>query len=123
MMTLSVNDRISYKGEKAVIKRLWKSRARIIFPDLSEQVVRIDSIKPWIEKVEGQLPLIDLSRYEDRRGFTNWELENQDAIETLTLESNQKEDAIETEDEIGIDIQSLTTDQLTTLYESVTNGT
>jgi hypothetical protein len=120
MMTLSVNDRISYKGEKATVKQIWKKKVKVILSDLSEMTVGVDDVMPWIETVEGQIPLIDLSRYEARRGFTDWELENENAIEPLTPESVQPEDAIETEDAIGIDIQSLTTDQLTTLYESVT---
>ena len=120
MMTLSVNDRISYKGEKATVKQIWKKKVKVILSDLREMTVGVDDVKPWTETVEGQIPLIDLSRYEARRGFTDWELENENAIEPLTPESVQPEDAIETEDAIGIDIQSLTTDQLTTLYESVT---
>ena len=120
MMTLSVNDRISYKGEKATVKQIWKKKVKVILSDLSEMTVGVDDVTPWTETVEGQIPLIDLSRYEARRGFTDWELENENAIEPLTPESGQPEDAIETEDAIGIDIQSLTTDHLTTLYESVT---
>ena len=120
MMTLAVNDRISYKGEKATVKQIWKKKVKVILSDLREMTVGVDDVKPWTETVEGQIPLIDLSRYEARRGFTDWELENENAIEPLTPESVQPEDAIETEDAIGIDIQSLTTHQLTTLYESVT---
>ena len=119
-MTLSVNDRISYKGEKATVKQIWKKKVKVILSDLREMTVGVDDVMPWTETVEGQIPLIDLSRYEARRGFTDWELENENAIEPLTPESVQPEDAIETEDAIGIDIQSLTTHQLTTLYESVT---
>jgi len=120
MMTLSVNDRISYKGEKATVKQVWKKKVKVILSDLREMTVGVDDVEPWTETVKGQLALINLSQYEDRRGFTDWELESQDAIEPLTPKSNQPEDAIETEDAIGIDIQSLTTDQLTTFYESVT---
>ncbi len=122
MMTLAVNDRISYKGEKATVKQIWKKKVKVILSDLREMTVGVDDVKPWTETVEGQIPLIDLSRYEAQRGFTDWELENENAIEPLTPESGQPEDAIETlpENAIGIDIQSLTTDQLTTLYESVT---
>ena len=122
MMTLSVNDRISYKGEKATVKQVWKKKVKVILSDLSEMTVGVDDVTPWTETVEGQIPLIDLSRYEARRGFTDWELENENAIETLPENAIETEDAIETlpENAIGIDIQSLTTHQLTTLYESVT---
>ena len=134
MMTLSVNDRISYKGEKATVKQIWKKKVKVILSDLREMTVGIDDVKPWTETVEGQIPLIDLSRYEARRGFTDWELESQDAIETLTPnsdqtenvienltpDSNQTENVIKTEDAIEIDIQSLSTDQLINLHESVT---
>ncbi|QGZ89274.1 hypothetical protein [Microcystis aeruginosa] len=118
MMTLSVNDRISYKGEKATVKQVWKKKVKVILSDLREMTVGVDDVEPWTETVKGQLALINLSQYEDRRGFTDWELESQDAIEPLTPKSNQPEDAIETEDAIEIDIQSLTTDQLI-LYNAI----
>ena len=126
MMTLAVNDRISYQGKKATVKQVWKKKVKVILSDLREMTVGVDDVKPWTETVAGQIPLLDLSQYEDRRGFTDWELESQDAIETLIPESNQiknaieTEDAIETGDAIEIDVQSLSTDQLIVLYESVT---
>ena len=35
MMTLSVNDRISYKGEKATVKQVWKKKVKVILSDLN----------------------------------------------------------------------------------------
>ncbi|NCS08502.1 MAG: hypothetical protein GPJ07_19030 [Microcystis aeruginosa G13-07] len=89
--------------------------------------VGVDDVTPWTETVEGQIPLIDLSRYEARRGFTDWELENENAIETLTPEKSENSIAIgperdELEDEIDaikIDVRSLPTYQLITLYEVI----
>ena len=144
MITLAVNDRISYKGEKATVKQVWKKKVKVILSDLTEMTVDINDVGPADEVVPGQLPLIDLSIYQlTDRPISQWDLENEDAIEflsvvnsdqsenaieTLTSDSDQSENAIETltvdsdqsENAIKIDIHSLTTDQLITLYESIT---
>ena len=114
-MTLSINDRISYNGEKATVKQVWKKKVKVILSDLREITVGIDEIGPADEVIPGQLPLIDLFQYQlPDRPISQWDLENEDSIETLTVNSDRLEKAI------AIDIQSLTTDQLITLYESIT---
>ncbi|REJ50682.1 MAG: hypothetical protein DWQ51_14950, partial [Microcystis wesenbergii TW10] len=81
MMTLAVNDRISYKGEKATVKQVWKKKVKVILSDLREMTVAIEDVKSWTETVEGQLPLIDLSQYQlPERPLSQWDLENEDAI-------------------------------------------
>ncbi|TRV48786.1 MAG: hypothetical protein EWV43_09835 [Microcystis panniformis Mp_MB_F_20080800_S26D] len=132
MITLAVNDRISYKGEKATVKQVWKKKVKVILSDLTEMTVGIDEIGPADEVAPGQLPLIDLSAYQlTDRPISQWDLENEDsietpsvvnsdqsenAIETLTPDSDQSENAI---DAIEIDVQSLPTYQLITLYEVI----
>lgn len=128
MMTLSINDRVSYQGEKATVKQVWKKKVRIILSDLREITVGIDEIRPADEVIPGQLPLIDLSQYQfPDRPISQWDLENEDSIETLTPDSNQSEDSIETltpdsdqsVDAIEIDVRSLPTYQLITFYEVI----
>ncbi|MFM7276196.1 MAG: hypothetical protein ACKO1I_00685, partial [Microcystis aeruginosa] len=149
MMTLSINDRIYYKGEKATVKQVWKKKVKVILSDLTEMTVGIDEIGPANEVAPGQLPLIDLSAYQLLdRPISQWDLENEDSIEnwtpdsetltpdsetltpdseTLTPDSDQSVDAIETltpdsdqsVDAIEIDVQSLPTYQLITLYEVI----
>ena len=124
MMTLSINDRVSYQGEKATVKQVWKKKVKVILSDLREMTVGIDEIRPADEVVPAQLPLIDLSIYQlTDRPISQWDLENEDAIEnwtpdseTLTPDSDRSENAI---DAIKIDVQSLTTDQLINLYEVI----
>ncbi len=144
MMTLAINDRISYKGEKATVKQVWKKKVKVILSDLREMTVDINDVGPADEVIPGQLPLIDLSAYQlTDRPISQWDLENEDSIEhPSVVNSNQSEDSLETwtpdsetwtpdsetwtpdsnqsGDAIEIDVQSLTTDQLITLYESIT---
>jgi hypothetical protein len=63
MAQLSVSDRIVWQGKKAVVKRLWKNKVKIILSDLSEETVAIADVEPWIDSPNGQLTLIDVSRY------------------------------------------------------------
>ncbi len=142
MMTLSINDRVSYQGEKATVKQVWKKKVRIILSDLREITVGIDEIRPADEAIPGQLPLIDFSIYQlTDRPISQWDLENEDSIETLTPDSNQSEDSIKTltpdggenedsiktltpdsdqsVDAIEIDVRSVPTYQLITLYEVI----
>jgi hypothetical protein len=91
-------DRILWNGKKAVVKRLWKTKAKITLSDLTEETVPISELVPWIESNE-QLCLIDTSQFEDKRSFTDWELENQDVIETPPKVSIT-ESVIETENVI-----------------------
>jgi hypothetical protein len=82
MTLLRLSDRIVWEGKKGVVKRLWKNKVRIILSDLSEETVAIAEVEPWINTPNGQTSLIDTSRYESKRDFRDWELENQDVIET-----------------------------------------
>ena len=127
MMTLAVNDRISYKGEKATVKQVWKKKVKLILSDLREMTVGIEDVEPADEVAPGQLPLIDLSTYQlPARTISQWDLENEDSIETLTVDSDQSEDALDltvdsdqSVDAIEIDVRSLPTYQLITLYEVI----
>ena len=81
MMTLAVNDRILYRGEKATVKQVWKKKVRIILSDLREITVGIDEIGPADEAIPSQLPLIDLSQYQPPdRPISQWDLENEGSI-------------------------------------------
>jgi hypothetical protein len=88
MAQIAVSDRIVWQGKKAVVKRLWKNKVRIILSDLSEETVAISDVEPWIDPPNGQLTLIDVSRYESKRDFRDWELENQDVIPDPNLDPN-----------------------------------
>ncbi|WP_230457626.1 hypothetical protein [Microcystis aeruginosa] len=59
-MTLSINDRILYRGEKATVKQVWKKKVRIILSDLREITVGIDEIRPADEVIPNQLMVFDL---------------------------------------------------------------
>ncbi|MDB9542854.1 hypothetical protein PN472_06775 [Microcystis aeruginosa CS-1036] len=127
-MTLSINDRVSYQGEKATVKQVWKKKVRVILSDLREMTVGIDEVRPADEAIPGQLPLIDLSQYQHPdRPISQWDLENEDSIETLTPDGGENEDSIETltpdsdqsVDAIEIDVRSVPTYQLITLYEVI----
>ena len=128
MMTLAVNDRISYKGEKATVKQVWKKKVKLILSDLREMTVGIEDVEPADEVAPGQLPLTDLSTYQlPARTISQWDLENEDSIETLTVDSDQSEDALDltvdsdqSVDALEIDVRSLPTYQLITLYEVIT---
>lgn len=101
MMTLAVNDRISYKGEKATVKQVWKKKVKVILSDLREMTVGIDEIGPAGEAIADQLSLIDLSTYQlTDRPISQWDLENENSIESLTVDSDQSVDAIEIEDSL-----------------------
>jgi hypothetical protein len=74
-------------------------------------------VEPWIDSPNGQLSLIDVSRFESKRDFRDWELENQDAIEfgkvsitmdeTDVIETSHPKNVIETSEYEGLSIAEL----------------
>ncbi len=127
MKTICINDRVSYQGEKATVKQVWKKKVKLILSDLREMTVGIDEIRPADEAIPGQLPLINLSAYQlPDRPINQWDLENEGSI-AIGPARDESENSIaigpltpEKSENLIADIQSLTTDHLIILYESIT---